>query len=118
MTTLRLHSIILLTAVALALFALTAPALATDFGNPKDIKQIRTAVTAKFGEVLNVSASNDWALCTAYDKKNESDLSVVLRRTGEKWKIVQSDGGAFDRSALKSLGVPASAIPFLLKAYQ
>lgn len=115
-TALRAH----LTRVAatLALFSLPIIAAATDFGIPKDIKQVRSTVAAKFGKVLNVSVSHDWALCTAYSEADESDLSVVLHRTGSSWKIAQSDGGAFDKNTLKSLGVPSADISSLLKAYQ
>ena len=101
-----------------ALFSLPAVALAKDFGDSKDVKQVRTVVSSKFGKVLNVSISHDWALCTAYSEKDESDLSVVLHRTGADWKIKQSDGGAFDKSTLESLGAPSVDIPSLLKAYQ
>ena len=114
MTTPRLH-IILITALGLLVLPF---ALATDFGNPKDIKQIRGVVSEAFGKVVNVSASKDWALATAYSEEHESDLSVVLHRTGKGWEIKQSDGGAFDKETLKSLGVTSAEIPSLLKAYQ
>lgn len=103
---------------ALFLLALTIPAIATDFGKDEDIKQVRSAVAGKFGKVLHVSVSNDWALATAYSETDESDLSIVLRRTGKGWKITQSDGGAFDKTTLTSLGVPPADIAALLKAYQ
>ena len=101
---------------ALTLFGVMVGADAADFGNPKDVKHVRSLVATKFGKVLNVSVSHDWALCTAYSEDN--DLSVVLHRTGTDWKIAQSDGGAFDKNTLKSLGVPANDIPSLLKTYQ
>jgi hypothetical protein len=116
MTTERLRITAIVT--ALTLFSVLNPALATDFGNPKDIKQIRTLVSESFGKVLNVSVSNNWALCTAYSEEHESDLSVVLHRAGKSWEIKQSDGGAFDKETLKSLGVGSADIPSLLKAYQ
>ena len=108
----------MLAAAALVLFGLLTTGYATDFGNANDVKQIRTVVAKKLGQVVNVSASHDWALCTAYSEKDESDLSVVLHRTGGGWKIKESDGGAFDKNTLKSLGVPAADIATLLKAYQ
>ena len=108
----------MLIAIASTFIGLTTPAIATDFGNAKDVKQVRTVVANKLGKVLNVSVSNDWALCTAYSEKDESDLSVVLHRTGGGWKIKQSDGGAFDKETLKSLGVPGADVTALLKAYQ
>jgi hypothetical protein len=82
----------------------------------KDVKQVRKVVAAKFGKVLHVSASHDWALCTAY--QDESDLSVVLHRTAAGWTIATHDGGAFDAETLKKLGVPPADIAPLLKAYQ
>lgn len=116
MTNRRIHLVLI--ATALAVFSLPLSALATDFGNPKDIKQVRSVVSGTFGKVLNVSVSNNWALCTAYSEEHESDLSVVLRRTGKNWEIKQSDGGAFDKETLKSLGVASADISALLKAYQ
>jgi hypothetical protein len=113
MTPLRLHITLV---AALGLFGLTIFAVAADFGNPKDVKQVRSAVAAKFGKVLHASVSHDWALCTAY--LDDNDLSVVLHRIGAGWKIIQSDGGAFDKDTLKSLGVPQADIPSLLKVYQ
>ena len=113
MTKLRLHITLV---AALVLLGLTIPAFAADFGNPKDIKQVRNVVAAKFGHVLHASVSHDWALCTAYS--DQSDLSVVLHRTGSGWKIVQSDGGAFVKDTLKPFGVPVADIPALLKVYQ
>ncbi len=102
--------------VTFLLFSLTISAIAADFGNPKDVKQVRKVVGAKFGHALHASVSHDWALCTAYS--DQSDLSVVLRRTGSDWKVVESDGGAYAAENLKSLGVPSADISSLLKAYQ
>jgi hypothetical protein len=113
MTTLRRQITLV---AALGLFGLAMHAVAADFGNPKDVKQVRNAVAAKFGHVLHASASHDWALCTAYSGDN--DVSVVLHRTNSAWKIVQSDGGAFVEKTLKPLGIPRSDIPSLLKVYQ
>lgn len=97
--------------------ALLLPGLnAADFGDPQAVKQVRGIVTAKFKHALHASVSHDWALCTAYS--GESDISVVLRRTGATWKIVDHDGGAYAKENLKTLGVPAADIPALLKAYQ
>jgi hypothetical protein len=101
---------------ALSLFGLTIPAFATDFGDPKEVKQVRKIVAAKFGHALHASVSHDWALCTAYS--GESDMSVLLHRTGSDWKIVESDGGAYVEETLKGLRVPSAEIPSLLKAYQ
>jgi hypothetical protein len=53
--------------------------MAADFGDAKDVKQVRKVAAAKFGKALHVSVSHDWALCTAY--QDESDISVVLHRT-------------------------------------
>ncbi len=103
-------------AAAVALLSMIIPALAGDFGNPKDVQQVRKVVAKKFGKVLHVSVSHDWALCTA--SSDESDLSVVLHRTGSHWKVAGSDGGAYAAENLKALGVPVSDIPSLLKAYQ
>jgi hypothetical protein len=113
MRTLRLHITLV---AALGVFGLTIPAMAADFGNPKDVEQVRRAVAAKFGHALHASVSHDWALCTAYS--DESDVSVVLHRAGGGWKIVKSDGGAFGEETLKPLGIPPADIPALLKAYQ
>ncbi|MGI8891185.1 MAG: hypothetical protein ACR2G0_10445 [Chthoniobacterales bacterium] len=103
-------------AVSLTLLCLVIPTLAGDLGNPKDVQQVRQVVSKKFGKVLHVSVSHDWALCTAYS--DESDLSVVLHRTGSSWKVKESDGGAFDAGTLKGMGVPGADVPTLLKAYQ
>jgi hypothetical protein len=102
--------------VALLLFAFTTSLLATDFGDPADVKQVRKVVTGKFGHALHASISHDWALCTAYS--GESDMSVVLHRSSSGWKVVASDGGAYVAETLKPLGVSAADIPALLKAYQ
>ncbi len=91
-------------------------AIAADFGDPQDVKQVRTIVTAKYKHALHASVSHDWALCTAYS--GESDISVLLRRTDGKWKVVDHDGGAYAKENLKSMGVPQADIPALLKAYQ
>ena len=101
---------------ALSLFGLAVPSFATDFGDARDVKQVRKVVAAKFEHALHASVSHDWALCTAYS--DESDLSVVLHRSGSNWKIVASDGGAYVKETLKELGVPSTDIPSLLKAYQ
>jgi hypothetical protein len=101
---------------ALSLFGLTLSALAADFGDPRDVKQVRRVVATKFGHPLHASVSHDWALCTAYS--DNSDVSVVLHRTGSGWSIVQSDGGAYVEETLKPMGVPRADIPSLLKAYQ
>lgn len=98
------------------LLAFAIPAVAADFGDPKDVKEVRRVVTAKFKHALHASVSHDWALCTA--SSGESDLSVVLRRGGATWKVVESDGGAFDKGTLRKMGVPPPDIPALLKAYQ
>jgi hypothetical protein len=103
-------------AAAVLLLGLISPALAGDSGNPKDVQQVRKAVPKKFGKILHVSVSHDWALCTTY--ADESDLSVVLHRAGSDWKVAASDGGAYDAETLKPLGVPSADIPALLKAYQ
>jgi hypothetical protein len=102
--------------IALALLGLCMPLLGADFGDAKDVKQVRKVVVAKFGHALHASVSHDWALCTA--SSGESDLSVVLHRNGPDWKIVESDGGAYAEENLKALRVPAADIPSLLKAYQ
>jgi hypothetical protein len=103
-------------AAAVTFLSFVIPAVAVDLGNPKDVQQVRKVVAKKFGKVLHVSVSHDWALCTAYS--GESDLSVVLHRTGTDWKVAGSDGGAYAAENLKDLGVPSSDIPSLLKAYQ
>lgn len=101
---------------ALGLFAVTSSVAAADFGDGKEIKQVRSVVAAKFGHVLHASVSHDWALCTA--SAGDDDLSVVLNRTSSAWKVVQSDGGAFVEETLKPLGIPRADIPALLKVYQ
>jgi hypothetical protein len=103
-------------AAAVTFLSLVIPAVAGDLGNPKDVQQVRKVVGKKFGKVLHVSVSHDWALCTAYS--DESDLSVVLHRTGGNWKVAGSDGGAYAAENLKDLGVPSADVPALLKAYQ
>jgi len=103
-------------AAAVTFLSFVIPAVAADFGNPKDVQQVRKVVAKKFGKVVNVSVSRDWALCTAYS--DESDLSVVLHRTGTDWKVAESDGGAYAAENLKELGVPSADIQSLLKAYQ
>ncbi len=102
-------------AAAVVFLSLISP-LAGDLGNPKDLQQVRKVVAKKFGKVLHASVSHDWALCTAYS--DESDLSVVLHRTGTDWKVAGSDGGAYAAENLKALGVPSVDISSLLKAYQ
>jgi hypothetical protein len=102
--------------VVLTLGGLSLSAMAADFGDSKDVKQVRKAAAAKFGKVLNVSISHDWALCTAYQE--ESDISVVLHRTAAGWTIAAHDGGAYDAENLKKLGVPSADTALLLKAYQ
>ena len=103
-------------AAAVTFLSLVIPAVAGDLGNPKDVQQVRKVVGKKFGKVLHVSVSHDWALCTAYS--DESDLSVVLRRIGTDWKVAGSDGGAYAAENLKALGVPSADVSSLLKAYQ
>jgi hypothetical protein len=103
-------------AAAGASLSLMMPVLAEDFGNAKDIQQVRKVVAKKFGKVLHASVSHDWALCTAYS--NESDLTIVLHRIGADWKVAGSDGGAYAAENLKEKGVPSADIPSLLKAYQ
>ncbi len=103
-------------AAAVVLLGLTIPALAGDLGNPKDVQQVRKVMPKKFGKVLHISASHDWALCTTYS--DESDLSVVLHRAGPDWKVAGSDGGAYAAENLKALGVPLADVPSLLKVYQ
>ena len=100
----------------LALGGLSFSAMAADFGDSKDVKQVRKVVTAKFGKVLHVSVSHDWALCTAY--QDDSAISVVLHRTAAGWTIAENDGGAYDAENLKKLGVPPADTAPLLKAYQ
>ena len=102
--------------VVLALGGLSFSTMAADLGDSKDVKQVRKVVAAKLGQVLHVSVSHDWALCTAY--QDESDISVVLHRTAAGWTIAEHDGGAFDAETLKKLGVPAADTAALLKAYQ
>lgn len=57
-------------------------------------------------------------VCNTSVPRSLSDISVVLRRTGATWKVIDHDGGAYAKESLKSLGVPAADIPALLKAYQ
>ncbi|MGH8095503.1 MAG: hypothetical protein ACREIF_18885 [Chthoniobacterales bacterium] len=101
---------------AISLFGVTLPAGAADFGDAKDVKQVRKIVATKFGHALHASVSHDWALCTGYN--DESSVSVVLHRTAAGWKIVESDGGAYVAEILSNLGVPGPDIAPLLKAYQ
>ena len=101
---------------AIFLCGLSLRAMAADFGDGKDVKQVRKVVATKFGHALHASVSHDWALCTAY--KDESDVSVVLHRTAAGWTIVDHDGGAYAAENLKTLGVPQADIAPLLKAYQ
>ena len=103
-------------AAAVTLLGLIIPAGAGDFGKPKDVQQVRKVVPKKFGKVLHVSVSRDWALCTT--SFDENALSVVLHRTGADWKVAGSDGGAFAAEDLKALGVPSADVPSLLKVYQ
>lgn len=100
----------------LTLGGLSFSAMAADFGDSKDVKQVRKVVATKFGKVLHVSVSHDWALCTAY--QDESDISVVLHRSASGWTIAEHDGGAYDAETLKKLGVPPADTAPLLKAYQ
>jgi hypothetical protein len=103
--------------VSACLIGSTSVMCGADFGNAADVKEVRKVVAAKFGHPLHASVSHDWALCTAYT--DHSDLSVVLRRIApNKWKVMQSDGGAFVAENLEPLGVPEADIPALLKAYQ
>lgn len=101
---------------ALLVLILAVPAVATDFGDQKDIKQVRSLVAVKFKHALHASISHDWALCTAYSGQN--DISVVLHRAGRTWKIVAHDGGAYGKGELSKLGVPEADIAPLLKAYE
>jgi hypothetical protein len=105
---------------SLAVFAIlvgfASPAWARDFGDPKDVKQVKTVVKAQFHHALNASVSHDWALCTAYWR--EDDVSVVLQRVGSAWKVVAHDGGAYGKDTLKEAGVPEADIGPLLRAYQ
>jgi hypothetical protein len=103
-------------AAAVAFLSLVIPAVAADFGNPKDVQQVRKVVPKKFGKVVHVSVSHDWALCTTHFDENA--LSVVLHRTGADWKVAESDGGAYAAEDLKAMGVPSADIPSLLRAYQ
>jgi hypothetical protein len=103
-------------AAAVTLLSFIIPAVAGDLGNPKDVQQVRKVVAKKFGKVLHVSVSHDWAFCTAYS--DESDLSIVLHRTGTDWKVAGRDGGAYAAENLKDLGVPSADVPSLLKVYQ
>jgi hypothetical protein len=113
MRTLRRYITLL---AALTLLRSTVPAAAADSGDPKDVKQVRSVLVAKVGYVSSASVSHDWALCTAYIKGEDTDVSVVLRRTASVWKIVEQDGGAYTEESLKALGVPQVDIPQLLKA--
>jgi hypothetical protein len=94
--------------------------VAADFGDLKDVKQVRNVVASKFDwHPLHVSVSHDWALCTAYQPRiDDSSVSVVLHRTASVWKIAEYDGGAYVEESLKALGIPQADIPLLLKAYQ
>ena len=111
-TTLRFFTLV----AAIVLLGLINPARAADFGNPKDVQQVRKAVPKKLGNILHISVSHDWALCTTYS--GESDISIVLHRSGPGWRIAASDGGAYVAETLKPLGVPSVDIPSLLKVYQ
>jgi len=115
MRTLRRYITLL---AALALLRSTVPAVAGDSGDPKDVKQVRSVLVAKVGHVSRASVSHDWALCTAYSDADDSDVSVVLRRTASVWKIVEQDGGVYVEESLKALGVPQVDIPRLLKVYR
>ena len=116
LTTMRTLRRYITVTAAVTFLSFVIPAVAADLGNPKDVQQVRKVVAKKFGKVLNVSVSHDWALCTAYS--DESDLSVVLHRTGADWKVAGSDGGAYAAENLKELGVPSADVSSLLKAYQ
>ena len=112
----KIRSWFITLSVLLTLGGLSFSAVAADFGDSKDVKQVRKVVAAKFGTVLHVSVSHDWALCTAY--QDESDISVVLHRTAAGWAIAAHDGGAYDAETLKKLGVPPADAASLVKAYQ
>ena len=112
----KIRSCLITLCAVLALGGLSFSAMAADFGDSKDVKQVRKVVAAKFGKVLHVSISHEWALSTAY--QDESDISVVLHRTATGWTIAAHDGGAFDTATLKKLGVPPADTAPLLKVYQ
>jgi len=112
----KIRSWFIILCAVLSLGGLSFPAMAADFGDSKDVKQVRKVVATKFGKVLHVSVSHDWALCTAYH--DESDISVVLHRTRAGWTIANHDGGAYDAATLKKIGVPPADTTPLLKAYQ
>ena len=101
--------------IALSL-GLASPLLAKDFGNNKDVQQIRTLVKSKFGQVANVSVSHDWAMCISNFEDN--DLTVLLRRVNGHWTVVAKDGGAYRAEDLRAKGVPAGDVSQLLKTYQ
>ena len=100
--------------VVVTLGGLSLSALAADFSDSKDIKQVRKVAAAKFGKVLHVSVSHAWALCADY--QDESDRRSP--RTAAGWTIAAYDGGAYDAEALKKLGIPSTDTAALLKAYQ
>ena len=111
----KIRSWFIILCVVLTLGGLSFSARAADFGDSKNVKQVRK-VAAKFGKVLHASVSHDWALCTAY--QGESDISVVLHRTAAGWTIAEHDGGAYVAETLTKLGVPPEDTAPLLKAYQ
>jgi hypothetical protein len=112
----RIRSWFLTLCVVLTLGGLSFSAMGADFGDSKDLKHVRKVVASKFGKVLHVSISHDWALCTAY--QDDSGISVVLHRTAAGWTIADHDGGAYDAETLKKLGIPPADTAPLLKAYQ
>jgi hypothetical protein len=112
----KLRSRFITLCAVLTLGGLSFSAMAADFGDSKDVKQVRKVLAAKFGKVLHVSVSHDWALCTTY--QDDSAISVVLHRTGTGWTIADHDGGAFDAATLRKLGVPPADTAPLLKASQ
>jgi hypothetical protein len=113
MTTISRYIIL---AVAVTFLSSILSASAKDFENSTDVQQVRKVVPKKFGKIVNISVSHDWALCTTYSDENA--LSVVLHRVGSDWKVPESDGGAYASASLKALGVPSADIPSLLKVYQ
>lgn len=100
----------------LALASLMAPSWARDFGPGAEVSKVKATVRSKIGPAANVSVSHDWAMCIATAQGN--DVSVLLHRVGGKWKVVDTDGGAWDLATLRAKGVPSGDATVLHKTYQ
>jgi hypothetical protein len=88
-------------------FVLAASVFGPDIGPKADTAAVRAAVKQHSLQPLGVHVSGDYALLEWTDSHDDG-IAIYKRVSGERWKLLDSDGGVYQISDLVHYGVPVA----------